>query len=222
MQSAVFPMTGQAQQRLITSGTPAAFAASPAPGRSGRSLILSLVLILLMGLAVVQAVVLEDPARSWETVGRAVPGVLTAAAAQALVGFAIGALIYHLAPRAGLWVAMSIVIAALYPAAMVWPKALVAAGTRGWLWAPFIALLTLAAFDAIPRAVREAAAVDRARGWFAFRTIAVPLAAPLLVLGIAFLIADGFRHVEPRAVTAAYALLITAVVVGGAIGRSRR
>ena len=214
-------MTGAAEQRLITSGRAAGFA-TRAAASTVRNGILSLVLILLIGLAVVQTVVVDEPQWSWQTLGRATPRVLAGAAVQAVAGFALAMLAYRLAPRAGLWIVLVVVLAALYPAAFVWPGALAASHAQGWLWAPFIALLTLAAFDAIPAILHEAAAVDRAASWFKFRTITLPLAAPLLLLGVAFLFASGFRKVEARAATAAYALLITAIVVGSSLARSRR
>ncbi|MDQ3440978.1 MAG: ABC transporter permease subunit [Planctomycetota bacterium] len=169
-----------------------------------------------------QTLVLDDPDWSWDTLGRATPRVLAGAGVQAVVGFALAMAAYGLAPRAGLWVVLAVVLAALYPAAMVWPNTVAAPHAQAWLWIPFIVLLTLAAFDAIPDILHEAAAVDRAESWFKFRTITLPLAAPLLLLGVAFLIASGFRRVDARAVTAAYALLITAIVVGSGLARSRQ
>ena len=95
-------MTGQADQRLITSGTPAGFATRAGADRTIRSTILSLVLILLIGLAVVQTVVLHDPRWTWAALRDAAPGVLAAAAVQTVLGFLIGTVLYRLAPRAGL------------------------------------------------------------------------------------------------------------------------
>ena len=215
-------MTGAAEQRLITSGNTAGFATRASGGRTVRNGVLSLVLILLGGLAVVQTLVVDDSNGHARTLGRAAPRVLTTAVVQAAVGFGLAMLVHRLAPRAGLWIVLGVVLVALYPAAMVWPRVVENPRAQVAVWAPFATLIALAAVDAIPPIVHEAAAVDRAASWFKFRTITLPLAAPLLLLGVAFLIASGFRRPEARVVTAAYALLITAIVVGSGLARSRR
>ena len=156
------------------------------------------------------------------TVGARAPRVLMIAVAQAAIGFGLAMLVHRLAPRAGLWVVLAVVLVALYPAAMVWPRVVENPRAQIAVWAPFATLVALAAVDAIPPIVHEAAAVDRAASWFKFRTITLPLVAPLLLLGVAFLVASGFRRPDARIVTAAYALLITAIVVGSGLARSRR
>ena len=210
-------MTAPAEQRLITSGSAAGFA-NPAGGRAVRNGLLSLVLILLIGLAVVQRVAVDE--RGW--IGRATPRVLVMAAVQTAVGLVLATVTYWLMPRAGLWVVLALVLAALYPAGMLWPGIVTTSHAQGWLWAPFIALLTLAVLDAIPGIVHEAAAVDRAGGWFKLRTITLPLAAPVLLLGTLFVVASGFRRADARIVAAAYGLLLTAIVVGSGLARRRR
>ncbi len=62
-----------------------------------------------------------------------------------------------------------------------------------WTWTPFMMLLSLAALNSIPSALYEAAEVDRAGAWFRLRRITLPLAAPLLLLGIVFRAIDAFR-----------------------------
>src|SRR5918994_1525062 len=104
MQSAAVRMTGAAEQRLITSesaagptarasdnttSAAASAAASAIPAAAVRNTILSLVLILLSGLAVVQTVAVTDPPWTWETVRRATPRVLLGAAAQGVAGVAL-------------------------------------------------------------------------------------------------------------------------------------
>jgi len=243
-------MTGAAEQRLITSGNTAGFATRASGGRTVRNGVLSLVLILLSALAVVQTAVVDEPRADAETteqvvlgrknsyarkngdvprfhfpggtVGARAPRVLMIAVAQAVIGFGLAMLVYRLAPRAGLWVVLGVVLVALYPAAMVWPRVVENPRAQIAMWAPFATLIALAAVDAIPPIVHEAAAVDRAASWFKFRTITLPFATPLLLLGVAFLVASGFRRPDARVVTAAYALLITAIVVGSGLARSRR
>jgi multiple sugar transport system permease protein len=62
-----------------------------------------------------------------------------------------------------------------------------------WSWTPFMMLLSLAALNAIPPQLYEAAEVDQAGAWFRLRRITLPLAAPLLLLGILFRSIDAFR-----------------------------
>ncbi len=62
-----------------------------------------------------------------------------------------------------------------------------------WTWTPFMMLLSLAALNSIPASLYEAAEIDRAGAWFRLRRITLPLAAPLLLLGIAFRAIDAFR-----------------------------
>ncbi|MDQ3002574.1 MAG: sugar ABC transporter permease [Fibrobacterota bacterium] len=62
-----------------------------------------------------------------------------------------------------------------------------------WMWAPFMMLLSLAGLNAIPKTLYEAAEVDRAGAWFRFRHITLPLAAPMVLLGVVFRAMDTFR-----------------------------
>lgn len=62
-----------------------------------------------------------------------------------------------------------------------------------WLWTPFMMLLSLAGLNAIPPSLYEAAEVDRASAWFRFRHITLPLAMPMVLLGVVFRVMDTFR-----------------------------
>jgi multiple sugar transport system permease protein len=62
-----------------------------------------------------------------------------------------------------------------------------------WMWTPFMMLLSLAGLNAIPKNLYEAAEVDRAGNWFRFRHITLPLAAPMVILGVVFRAMDTFR-----------------------------
>jgi multiple sugar transport system permease protein len=62
-----------------------------------------------------------------------------------------------------------------------------------WMWTPFMMLLSLAGLNAIPKTLYEAAEVDRAGRWFRFRHITLPLAAPMVILGVVFRAMDTFR-----------------------------
>jgi len=62
-----------------------------------------------------------------------------------------------------------------------------------WMWTPFMTLLSLAAFSAIPTYLYEAADIDRASAWFRFRHITLPLSAPILVLALLFRLIDLFK-----------------------------
>ncbi len=62
-----------------------------------------------------------------------------------------------------------------------------------WMWTPFMMLLSLAGLSSIPKTLYEAAEVDRAGAWFRFRHITMPLAAPMVLLGVVFRAMDTFR-----------------------------
>lgn len=69
-----------------------------------------------------------------------------------------------------------------------------------WLWTPFMMLLSLAGLNAIPASLYEAAEVDRASAWFRFRHITLPLAMPMVILGVVFRTMDTFRLFDTAAV----------------------
>ncbi len=62
-----------------------------------------------------------------------------------------------------------------------------------WMWTPFMALISLAALNGIPQVLYESAMVDRAGRWFRFRHVTLPLATPLVLLGVVFRIVDTFK-----------------------------
>jgi multiple sugar transport system permease protein len=60
-------------------------------------------------------------------------------------------------------------------------------------WTPFAFLLFLSAYEAIPREMREAAAVDGTRPWRMFWKIEFPLMMPTLFAALFVRFIDGFR-----------------------------
>ena len=62
-----------------------------------------------------------------------------------------------------------------------------------WMWSPFMMLISLAGLSAIPQHLYEAAAIDRASGWFKFRHITLPMVAPLLLIAFLFRTMDAFK-----------------------------
>jgi len=65
-----------------------------------------------------------------------------------------------------------------------------------WMWTPFMMLIALAALNAIPSHIYEAAAIDRASRWYVFRRITLPLCAPLLVLAVLFRATDALKQFD--------------------------
>ncbi len=62
-----------------------------------------------------------------------------------------------------------------------------------WMWTPFMMLISLAGLSAVPKYLYEAAAVDRASGWFRFRHITLPMVAPLLLIAVIFRTMDAYK-----------------------------
>jgi multiple sugar transport system permease protein len=62
-----------------------------------------------------------------------------------------------------------------------------------WMWTPFMALISLSALNGIPQVLYESAMVDRAGTWFRLRHITIPMAAPLVLLGMIFRMVDTFK-----------------------------
>ena len=62
-----------------------------------------------------------------------------------------------------------------------------------WMWSPFVMLLSLAGLSAVPRHLYEAAAIDRAGGWYTFTRITLPLVAPLLLIALIFRTMEAFK-----------------------------
>jgi multiple sugar transport system permease protein len=62
-----------------------------------------------------------------------------------------------------------------------------------WKTTPFAALLLLAGLQAIPRDLYQAAIVDGASAWSAFRHVTLPLLWPVILVVLAFRTMDAFR-----------------------------
>jgi multiple sugar transport system permease protein len=65
-----------------------------------------------------------------------------------------------------------------------------------WMWTPFMMLISLAGLNAIPRYIYEAAAIDRASRWLVFRTITLPMTAPLLGLAVLLRATDALKQFD--------------------------
>ena len=65
-----------------------------------------------------------------------------------------------------------------------------------WMWTPFMLLIALAALNSIPGYLYEAAEVDRATRWIAFRRITLPLCAPLLGLAALLRTTDALKQFD--------------------------
>lgn len=65
-----------------------------------------------------------------------------------------------------------------------------------WMWSPFVMLLCLSGLNAIPGYLYEAAAIDRASGWFQFRRITLPQVMPLLLIAILFRTIEAFKSFD--------------------------
>lgn len=65
-----------------------------------------------------------------------------------------------------------------------------------WMWTPFMLLISLAALQAIPPSLYEAAEIDRASRLTAFRRITLPLAAPLLGLAALLRATDALKQFD--------------------------
>ena len=65
-----------------------------------------------------------------------------------------------------------------------------------WMWTPFMLLISLAALNAIPRYIYEAAAIDRASRWTVFRRITLPMSAPLVGLAVLLRATDAIKQFD--------------------------
>jgi len=65
-----------------------------------------------------------------------------------------------------------------------------------WMWTPFMLLIALAALNAIPKSLYEAAEIDRASRWTVFRRITLPLCAPLLGLAVLLRATDALKQFD--------------------------
>lgn len=65
-----------------------------------------------------------------------------------------------------------------------------------WEWTPLIALITLAGLTGVSQSVREAAAVDGARGWMTLRYIIFPAIANVLLVALLIRSMDAVRYFD--------------------------
>jgi len=65
-----------------------------------------------------------------------------------------------------------------------------------WMWTPFMMLVSLAGLNAIPRYIYEAAEIDRASRWMVFRTITLPMSAPLIGLAVLLRATDALKQFD--------------------------
>ena len=65
-----------------------------------------------------------------------------------------------------------------------------------WMWTPFMMLISLAALNAIPGYIYEAAAIDRASRWRIFRRITLPMCTPLLGLAVLLRATDALKQFD--------------------------
>jgi multiple sugar transport system permease protein len=65
-----------------------------------------------------------------------------------------------------------------------------------WEWTPLITLIALAGLSSVPQSVREAAAVDGARGWHTFRFIIFPAISNVLLVALLIRSMDAIRYFD--------------------------
>jgi multiple sugar transport system permease protein len=65
-----------------------------------------------------------------------------------------------------------------------------------WEWTPLIALITLAGLSSVPQSVREAAAVDGARGWHTLWFIIFPSISNVLLVALLIRSMDAIRYFD--------------------------
>jgi len=164
---------------------------------------------------------LRDP-YVWESLYLTMKYVLISVSGQLVVGFSIALLLNRKIPAKGLVTTllllpmmMSMAIVGLFWKLLYSPTwgiinyllglgkfvwlsnadmALLAiAITDIWMWSPFVMLLSLAGLSAIPQHLYEAAAIDRASGWYTFSRITLPLVTPLLLIAVIFRTLEAFK-----------------------------
>jgi multiple sugar transport system permease protein len=62
-----------------------------------------------------------------------------------------------------------------------------------WQWTPFMFVILLAGLTALPHEPYEAAVIDGASGWQAFRYITLPQLAPMILLAVTFRLLDAVK-----------------------------
>lgn len=65
-----------------------------------------------------------------------------------------------------------------------------------WMWTPFMMLVALAGLNAIPKHIYEAAEIDRAGRFMVFRTVTLPMCAPLLGLAVLLRATDALKQFD--------------------------
>ncbi len=65
-----------------------------------------------------------------------------------------------------------------------------------WMWTPFMMLVALAGLNAIPKYIYEAAEIDRASRLLVFRTITLPMCAPLLGHAVLLRATDALKQFD--------------------------
>ena len=65
-----------------------------------------------------------------------------------------------------------------------------------WMWTPFMMLISLAGLNSIPAYIYEAAEIDRASRWLVFRSITLPMCAPLLGLAVLLRATDALKQFD--------------------------
>jgi multiple sugar transport system permease protein len=65
-----------------------------------------------------------------------------------------------------------------------------------WMWTPFMMLISLAGLNSIPKYIYEAAEIDRAGRWMVFRTVTLPMCAPLLGLAVLLRATDALKQFD--------------------------
>ncbi len=73
-----------------------------------------------------------------------------------------------------------------------------------WMWTPFMMLISLAALNAIPKYIYEAAEIDQASRWTVFRRITLPMCAPLLILAALLRTTDALKQFDLVAAITGY------------------
>ena len=65
-----------------------------------------------------------------------------------------------------------------------------------WQWTPMVTLIVLAGLESLPREPFEAAVIDGASAWRAFRSITLPLLRPALAVAAMFRTIDGLKNFD--------------------------
>ena len=66
-------------------------------------------------------------------------------------------------------------------------------GLDVWQWTPFVALILMAGMQSLPKEPLEAAAIDGATAWQAFRHVTLPMLAPFLAIALTLRTIQAFK-----------------------------